>query len=286
MNVKVISNKLELKKFINMPDELYIDDKFYVPFMKKDLFKNLNKLVFIDKTYIALVVENNNKYIARLLITVNYSKQLNLNKCGYFSLFESINDKECIKLLFDYAISILKKQNITHLEGTFYPYDQDNRRGIQISGFEDEPLIFTSYNKDYYKVLLEEYGFKKDFDTYAYKHDFNEYNLDRVEKIKERLLKKTNIKIENVNFKQIKKEISDIHQIMKQATNDIIFQEAPSIEELESIVKNWKSFLWDDLILVARTKENKPVGFVMAIPNYYFVFRKEIFVVTKITKVE
>lgn len=274
MKVKIIKNKQELKKFINMPDDLYKCDKLYVPFMKKDLFKNLNKLMFIDKTYTGLVIEKNNKYIARLLITVHYSKQLNLKECGYFSMFESINDNECVKLLFDEAIKILKKQNITHLEGTFYPYDQDKRRGIQITGFNDEPQIFTSYNKEYYQNLLEEYGFKKDFDTFAYKHNFNDYDFKRVEKIKERLLNKVNIKIEKANFKQINREINDIHQIMKLATNDIIFQEAPTIEELESIVKNWKNFLWNDLIIIARTKENKPIGFVMAIPNYYFVFRK------------
>ena len=163
MKVKIINNKKELKKFINMPDSLYKGDKLYVPYMKSDLFKNLNKLVLIDKTYTALVVEENNKYIARVLFTIHYSKQLKLDRCGFFSMFESINNHTCVKLLFDEVKKQLKNQNISYLEGTFYPYDQDNRRGIQISGFDDEPLIFTSYNKDYYKDLLEEYGFKKDF---------------------------------------------------------------------------------------------------------------------------
>lgn len=275
MKVKIINNKKELKKFINMPDSLYKGDKLYVPYMKSDLFKNLNKLVLIDKTYTALVVEENNRYIARVLFTIHYSKQLKLDRCGFFSMFESINNHTCVKLLFDEVKKQFKIQNISYLEGTFYPYDQDNRRGIQISGFDDEPLIFTSYNKDYYKDLLEEYGFKKDFDTFAYKHNFDEYDFERVNKVKNRILKMSNIKIEKANFKEISNEINDIHKIMEKATNDIIFQEAPTIEELENIVSGWKNFLWDDLILIARRKEdNYPVGFVMAIPNYYFVFRK------------
>lgn len=275
MKVKFLNKKNELRKFVKMPYLIYKNDPNYVPYIEKDLYKTLIKLVIQEQTYKALVVEDNGKYVARILFTIHYSKQLNLDKCGFFSHFECIDNSFVAKLLFDEMIKSLKEQNITHVEGTFFPYDQDNRRGIQISGFADEPLIFTSYNKEYYQKLFEENGFIKDFDTISYKHSYDEYDYERVSKIKNRLLSKSGTYIKKVNFKKIDQEISDIHSIMQQATNDIIFQNAPTIEELQSIVKGWKTFLWNDLILIARrTTDNYPVGFVMAIPNYYYVFRK------------
>ncbi len=275
MKVKNVQTKKDIKAFIKMPYELYKNDKYYVPFMENDLYKTLIKLIINDKTYKALLVEESGKYVGRILYTVGPSKQLNLDKCGYFSHFECINNNECAKLLFDEMINELKKDKITHIEGTFFPFDQDNRRGIQISGFNDEPMILTSYNKEYYQDLFVANGFDKDFDTIAYKHIYEEYDFNRVSKIKDRLEKMAGISIKKANFKDIDNEIKAIHSIMEQATNDIIFQEAPTLEEIHSIVNGWKSFLWDDLILIARNKENnKPVGFVMAIPNFYYVFRK------------
>lgn len=271
-----LTTKKQLKKFINLPFSLYEKDAFFVPQISSDLYKTLVKLCLKDKLYHALaVVDDDGKFLARLLFTVSYSKQLNLDKCGFFSHFECVNDIECAKLILDKMCQMLASQGVTHVEGTYFPFDQDNRRGIQICGFEDEPMIFTSYNPPYYQELLEQNGFSKDFDTVSYTHSYEEYDYDRVEKIKERLYKQSDIYISKVNFKNIDRELKDVHQIMVEATNEIIFQQAPSMEDLKNIVAGWKSFLWEDLILIARRRsDNYPVGMVMAIPNFYYVFRK------------
>lgn len=276
MQVILLTTKKQLKQFIKLPFTLYKGDDFFVPQISSDLYKTLVKLCLKDKTYKALaVVDENGKFLARLLFTVSYSKQLKLEKCGFFSHFECINDSKCAGLLFDKMCEILKKDGVTYVEGTYFPFDQDNRRGIQVCGFEDEPMIFTSYNPPYYKDLLEENGFKKDFDTISYKHSYNDYNYDRVEKIKDRLYRNSNIYISKVDFKNIDSELKDVHSIMVEATNDIIFQEAPSMNDLKNIVAGWKNFLWEDFILIARRKDdNYPVGMIMAIPNFYYIFRK------------
>ena len=276
MQAILLTTKKQLKKFINLPFSLYKEDEFFVPQISSDLFKTLNKLCLVDKTYKALaVVDDNGNFLARLLFTISYSKQLKLDKCGFFSHFECINDSACAKLILDKMCEMLSGEGVTHVEGTYFPFDQDNRRGIQVCGFEDQPMIFTSYNPPYYQTLLEENGFKKDFDTVSYKHSYDEYDYERVEKVKERLYKQSDLYISKVDFKNLDSEIKDVHQIMLEATNEIIFQQAPSLEDIRSIVEGWKSFLWEDLILIARRKsDNYPVGMVMAIPNFYYVFRK------------
>lgn len=276
MKAIVLTTKSQLKKFIKLPFFIYKNDELFVPQISSDLYKTLVKLCLKEKSYTALaVVDDKGKFKARLLFTVAPSKQLKLEKCGYFSHFECENDEVCATLLFDKLTSELKKQNVTHVEGTYFPFDQDNRRGIQICGFEDEPMIFTSYNPPYYQKLLIENGFKKDFDTLSYRHSYEDYDYERVEKVSEKLYKQNGLYITKVDFNNIERELKDVNEIMTKATNEIIFQEAPSIDDLRNIVGGWKKFLWEDLILIARTKEgDKPVGMVMAIPNFYYVFRK------------
>lgn len=258
-----------------MPDRLYKGDKFFVPYMRGDLLKTLKKLVLEDKTYVALAVEEGGEYIARVLFTVAPSKQLKLEKCGYFSHFESVNNTACANMLLEKMCSILKEWGVVYVEGTYFPYDQDNRRGIQVSGFGNEPMIFTSYNPPYYSELLEGFGFKKDFDTISYGLDYSRYDIERVAPLTKRILERYDLYISPANFKHIQREIDDVHAVIEEATNDIIFQDAPAREDLERIVSGWKNFLWEDFILICRRKaDDKPVGVMITIPNYYTVFRK------------
>ena len=275
MQVIRLTSVKQLKKFIAMADALYQGDKFFVPYMRGDLLRVLKQLVLEEKSYTALAVEQDGKYIARVLFTIAPSKQLKLEKCGYFSHFECINDSACSELLLSEMCRILKEQGATHVEGTYFPYDQDNRRGVLVEGFEYEPMILTSYNPPYYGELLEKFGFQKDFDTVSYHIDYDRYDIARIEPLVKKVLERYDLYIAAADFNHLEREINDAHAVIEQATSDIIFQEAPSREELVRIVGNWKSFLWADFIHICRRRsDNKPVGFMMTVPNFYTVFRK------------
>ncbi|MCH5171250.1 MAG: hypothetical protein J1F31_00220 [Erysipelotrichales bacterium] len=275
MEVIRLTTKKQLKQFINMADTLYAGDSFYVPYMKNDLLKTLEKLVIKDKTYIALSVVRDGLYIARVLFTISSSKQRKLDRCGFFSHFECVNEQEVADLLLNEMARILKEQGITYVEGTYFPFDQDNRRGIQVAGFEDEPMILTSYNKSYYQTLLEKNGFHKDFDTISYKMEYDNYDLKRIEPTVNKVMKRFDLYISSADFSYLDREIDDVHTVIEKATNDIIFDTAPTREDLVRIVAGWKSFLWPDFIFICRRrKDNQPIGVLMSVPNFYTVFRK------------
>ena len=275
MRVLRLETNGQLKKFVNMADKIYRGDGKYVPYMRSDLLKTLKLLVRKQKTYVALAVEDNGEYLARVLFTVGPSKQFKLERCGFFSHFESVNDHACSDMLFAEMCRILQEWGVTYVEGTYFPYDQDNRRGILVEGFEDEPMILTSYNPPYYKELLERFGFRKDFDTVSYNLDYGRYDIDRVAPLAKRVLERYDLYISPADFSNIEHEIDDVHAVIAAATSDIIFQEAPTREDLVRIVANWKSFLWADFIHICRRRsDNKPVGIMMSVPNFYTVFRK------------
>ena len=275
MQVLRLTTKRQLKAFVNMTDELYRGDKFHVPYMRLDLRTTLKKLVLEEKTYTALAVEEKGRYIARILFTVAPSKQLKLERCGFFSHFECIDSQACADLLLGEMCKLLKEQGITYVEGTYFPYDQDNRRGILVSGFEREPMILTSYNPPYYAKLLESFGFHKDFDAVSYSLDYGRYDIERIEPLVKKVLQRYDLYIAPADFSHLDREIDDVHTVISEATTDIIFQDAPTKEDLQRIVAGWKSFLWPDFIHICRRRsDNRPVGFMMSVPNYFTVFRK------------
>ena len=269
-------NKKLIKRFVNFPDQLYAGDEKYVPYMKGDLIKTLDKLLLKDKSYVALLAVDGKRILGRVLFTVSKNKQLNTDKCGFFSMFECVDDQSVCNAMLDEMVRILKTWGAEFISGTYFPYDQDNRRGILVEGFDRAPLIFTSYNKTYYSKLLLGYGLQKHADTLEYKLEFDKVtSYERVKKVSEYAAKKFNFRIDTVDWSRIEEDIKDVHNIMEASTTDIIYQDAPSIEALQNIVMGWKNYLNKDYLLIARSNiTNEPLGVVIALPDYFEVFRK------------
>ena len=58
-------------------------------------------------------------------------------------------------------------------------------------------------------------------------------------------------------------------EVMAAATNEDIYQDAPSVEALHNIVSAWKNFLREDLCLFARRKsDGKMIGTIIAVPDF------------------
>ena len=268
-------DKKHLKAFMNFPDELYAGDDNYVPYMRADLKRTLNKLLFEEKTYVALMVKDNDNVLARLLFTVAKNKQLKTDKCGFFSMFQCVNNQKACNALLDKTVELMRKRGAEYISGTYFPYDQDNRRGLLYQGFERAPLIFTSYNKPYYNELLENYGMAKQTDALEYSVDIASVDYERWKRIADYSERKHDFRVDTLDFNRIDEDIKDVQYVMEQATNEIIYQDAPNIEALRNIVKEWKRYLNKDYILIARSNaDNKPLGVAVALPDYFYVFKK------------
>lgn len=273
MKVLEVDKKL-IKTFVNFPSELYKNDPNFVPYMLADQTKVLKKLLIKDKTYTALLAMDGQKVLARVLFTVDKNKQLHTQKCGFFSMFECVNDQNVCNMLLDEMKRRLVAQGAEYISGTYFPFDQDNRRGILIQGFHRPPLIFTSYNFPYYNNLLENYGMKKQTDALEYAIERNESVVERLTRLSTFTQKRFGFHVDTLDWKNLDRDINEFYQVMQQATNEIIYQDAPTKEALYNIAKQWKMYLNKDFILIARTNEtNKPIGVSMALPDFFQVFR-------------
>lgn len=272
MIIKVHNKKL-LKKFIYFPKLLYGDDNHYIYPLFSILKKELIDEVLKENKYTAIICLVNNEVKGRLLYTYEENPRLKEKVC-YFSYFDAYDEQDVFNELFDYVKDDMKKNGIKIIEGTFTPYDPDNRRGVLVKGFEEDPVIFTSYNYPYYQRLFENYGFTKLHDTYSLKppvSDENKRKLDLLSKFFER---RYDVEIKPIDFKNMDREIKDIHEILEEATTEVIYQEAPSIEMIKSVANNLKFFLDNRIILIAREKKtSKPIGFVFCLLDYNQLFK-------------
>lgn len=274
MIVKVRSKK-DLKRFIYSVKDFYVNDTHYIFPLFSILFKELKKEVLQDMRYTAILsVDESNHVQGRLLYTMEYHPKTETSTC-YWSYFESINSIDICSELFQYMENDMLQDNILYSEGSFTPYDPDNRRGVLVNGFDSDPVIFTSYNKEYHQTLLEEYGFQKQRDTFSIKPVISDFNEKRLNALGTFFEKRYQIDVDNINLNDVDKEIKDIHQILLEADNEHIYQEAPSIDLIKEVAKNMKLFLDKRIIKIARERDTrKPIGFTFCLLDYNQVFKK------------
>ncbi len=272
--IKKVTTKKELKAFIHFQEILYKDDPHYVPPLFFIVYNELKKQVLKTQKYTALLSYRNDEIVGRLLYTVDESKHKHTD-VGYFSFYDVIDDITVSESLFNAAKEDLLNQNIPYIEGTFAPYDPDTRRGILVKGFDDDPVIFTSYNKPYYADHLTKLGFEKVIDTVALKADVSDATRKRLKTINTFFDRNHSIRIDSLDLKHLDRDMNDIHTILSQADTDVIYQETPSMDMIERAAKQLKPFINPKFILIAReTDTNTPVAFCLVLPDYHQVFKK------------
>ncbi len=278
-------NKKDLVPFINFAWEIYKNDPHWVAPLKNDLLKlflgqDSSRKIHCGPHSFFMVWENNLP-LGRILVGINQKKNSRGNrKTGYFGYLEMVNSFEVLKILMDSAIVWLQKHDIKTIIGPLCPDDDVEGRGLLIKGFDSPPVLMNSYNPTYYQKLIEEYGFIKDTDFYAYYSNNIPTLKARVEKVSAFAMKKYNFTIEKINLDLLDREIKDIVEVInkiisdsKEEENGFEYANPPTHEEFALEVKKYIPFIDRDLIYIARS-EDKPIGFVFAFPDYNQVLKR------------
>lgn len=272
MIIKVCSNK-EVDSFVDFIKHLYKDHKYFVFPIFSAVKKEIKKATLEKCTYTALICLRGDKVVGRIMYTVDFSKQ---RKCviGYFSYFDCIDDFSVATELFE-AMEKDLATKVSYIEGSFTPYDPDTRRGILVKGFEEPHTILTSYNYPYYQDFLEKLGYSKAYDTFTLKIPMTEKSMELCRIIGERTLKSYDVRIDDLDKSNLQRDIIDVHAILKSATFELNYQEAPSLAMISKVVNNLKPFLEPKLVKILRENgTNKPLGFCFVLPDYNEIFKK------------
>lgn len=278
-------NKNELLPFIHFAWKIYQGDPHWVAPLKNDLLKSFLGQDFTKKIncgpHTFFMVWENNMPLGRILVGINEKKNVKGNrKAGYFGYLEVVNSFDVLKCLMGHAIAWVKKHDMNILIGPVCPDDDVEGRGLLIEGYNSPPVLMNSYHPVYYKNLLEEYGFRKDTDFFAYYSNEIANLKAKVEKVSIFAMQKFRFRIDQVNIKYLDREIRDIIKIIDtivldsgEENNGFEYANPPTYEELTLEVKKFLPFLDKDLIFIARSGKN-PIGFVFAFPDYNQVLKR------------
>ncbi|MEX2120469.1 MAG: GNAT family N-acetyltransferase [Pirellulales bacterium] len=169
--IKPVSSWRDRRRFIDFAWQLYHEDPNWMPPLRQNQRELLgyrphpfhqNAEV---QTFLAL---RRGQVCGRIAAIVNHEHNRVFNeRRGFFGFFESIDDGAVSNALFDTARQWLAERDMQQIRGPANP-SMNYECGLLVEGFDSPPMFMMTYNPPYYVRLVEEYGFRKTHDLFAY----------------------------------------------------------------------------------------------------------------------
>ena len=142
--------------------------------------------------------------------------------------------------------------------------------GLLVDGFNSPPTVLTTYNPPRYIDYIEQAGFEKAMEMYAYRLTNDRVSLQtlaaRLVRTVERLKRRSGVSLRPANMRKYWEETESIKQIYNAAwTRNWGFVPMTDAEFTNLAVK-MKSFIDPDLVFFVEI-DSEPVGFCLSLPD-------------------
>ncbi len=267
------SDRRQVKRFIDIQFKLYQDCPQWVPPILIDRRAQLNKkkhpfYEHSEADFFIAVKDGEDVGCIAALINKPYNQYQNKKQASFY-LFDTIDDQEVADALFKAVFEWAKERGMTQVVGPkgFGPLDG---YGIQTMGFEHRQMMtMMHYNYDYYPVMMENLGFRKEVDFLSDYFDISkvkELFPERIHRIADRVQQRGTLKVKR--FKN-KKELAAWGQRIGEAYNN-------------AFVNNWEyyplskweiDFVVENILVIADPKLFKIIIHGDEVVGFLFSFK-------------
>ena len=270
--IKPVRTWWQRRQFLHLPWKLHRDDPNWIP----PLRQNQKEMVgysphpFYDaaagQTFLAM---RGTEPVGRVMAIVNHAhnKQHNEN-IGFFGFFECTDDQTAAAGLLDAARAWLKERGITHVRGPMNP-SMNYECGLLIEGFDSPPTFMMTHNPPYYQRLIENYGFQKVQDMYAFwgHVDMVQTMDQKLHFIYDEAVKRFEIKLRRLDRSRFTEEVRMFLDIYNQSLVGTWGFVPLSNAEMRHMSSAMKQLIVPEMTTVAEI-DGKTVGAVFGLLDY------------------
>ena len=173
VEIKKVSSRRDLDKFIQLHYDLYRGNQYDAPNLYSDELKMLSKdknsaFEFCEAEY--YLAYRDGKVVGRVAAIINYRYNKQWNRpCVRFGWLDMINDDEVLRALLTAVEEYGRQKGMKEIIGPLGFTDMD-QEGMLTKGFDQLGTMATLYNFPYYPKLMELMeGYEKDNDYVEYK---------------------------------------------------------------------------------------------------------------------
>ena len=276
IHISKVSSRRERDAFIKFQWRIYPNDRAWVPplIIERKAFLNRKRHPFYRHGDAALfLARKNGKIVGRIMASDDPQyNSLHRTNVGCFGLFESIDNHEVAAALFAAAEAWLHARGRNEIMGPI-DYSTNYVCGLLVDGFQFSPTLLTSHNPPYYRRLIEECGFSKVIDFYAWWFSDPTQATRRLRKLRERLQSRAQFTTRRADLRKLEAESGHFVRIYNEAWKDnwgfVPFTRA----EFDHLAAEMKPLLRADFTAVAEI-DGTPIGFALSLPDINVALQK------------
>ena len=269
-----VDTKAQQREFVNFPLRLYKDNPYFVPPLYAD-----ELAVFTDKNAYAdtcesvfFLAKRDKKTVGRIQgIIQHQSNELHSEKRIRFTRFDSINDVEVAKALFDALEKYAAEQGLDTVCGPL-GYSDLEREGLLIEGFDRLSTFEEQYNYEYYASLIEACGYEKEIDWLEFIIKAPKTKNIMLARVAERALELNKLHIVDPD-KMSKKEYIERYKDGVFECIDLCYRHlygtVPFTEEMKKqLIDQFMLVINKKYLIVICDEQDKVVSFALCIPGF------------------
>ncbi len=269
LSIRQITSKPDKLKFVRFLWDIYGSDPNWVPPLEMDRMKLIDEVKnpFYKHSEVAwFLAEDNGKIVGRIAAIINHNhNKFHDDKAGFFGFFECINDKQVAAKLFEAAENCLRTKGMTEILGPHNPSTNDEL-GFLIDGFGKPPVLLMTYNPKYYIDLIEQNGYAKAKDLFAWHLSTDTSRSEKLVRVTEAMQKRAGITIRSFNKKDFANEVKRIKTLYNAVWEKNWGFVPMTDEEFDFLAGDLKQIYDPDLIFFAE-KNGETIGFALSLPD-------------------
>jgi len=277
MNINIIpaDTGRALKQFIDFPWTVYRDDPYWIPPLKKDVRELLSlKHPFYDHSERMLFLAVRDGVPAgRVASIINRRhNEFHSEKTGFFGFFECVDDQDVADSLLNAAEVWIQKRGMEKILGPVNP-STNEECGLLVHNFLSPPFVMMTYNPPYYMELLENAGYGKAKDLYAYWYHVGKELPDHLKRIVKKVQdKEKDLVVRNLDMKRFEEDLEAVRIIYNEAWERNWGFVPMTDAEITHMAKKLKPLVEPRIINMAYVGD-EPAGFAMGLPDFNHILK-------------
>ncbi len=218
VEIKKVTTKSELKRFIRFNYEFYKDNPYSVPDLYDDMLNTFSPkknaaFEFCEADYFLALRDG--KIVGRVAAIINRRANETWNrKTVRFGWIDFIDDMEVSTALIDTVKQWGKERGMTEIEGPLGFTDMD-AEGMLVEGFDQLSTMATIYNYPYYPQHMERLGLSKSADWVEMKIYVPDAIPEKHRRISEIIARRYNLHIRKLKSKKEVRQSGVAHDIFR-----------------------------------------------------------------------
>jgi hypothetical protein len=256
-----------LKDFLDVVDYIYLGDAKYVRTLDFDLKQRLSKKnpFFRHGDGALFAAYLNGKCVGRVSAQIDHLwNERYKEKTGFFGFFDTIEDQAVADALLERANAWLRARGMKRVLGPM-SLNSNEEMGCLIEGFDTPPMIMMPHHREYQGGLIEQAGFKKTKDLFAWKYVVGPLP-PRAQKAVTMIEELPEVKLRHIDKNNLEREVKLVMDIFNDGWSDLWGFVPMTEPELKKMAEDFKLLLVPELTYIVEI-DGEPAAFAIAIPN-------------------